>query len=84
VDVATGNALLTDQLMTLPGVGSDVPISLWYNTSVFATSTASAVTAGTGSGWGITGFDQRLVSNPDGSVTYYVHHRGSADVDGRP
>lgn len=30
----------------------------------------SAVTGGSGSGWGISGFDQRLVANADGSVTY--------------
>ena len=71
VDVATGNALFTDQLLTLPGIGQDMPITLSYNSSVFGTGTPSAVTGGTGSGWGITGFDQRLVTNPDGSITYY-------------
>jgi RHS repeat-associated protein len=71
VDVATGNGLFTDQLLTLPGVNGDVPITLSYNSSVWGTSTPSAVTGGTGSGWGITGFDQRLVDNGDGSFTYY-------------
>jgi len=71
VDVATGNALFVDQLLTLPGVTSDVPITLTYNSSVWGTSTPSAMTGGTGSGWGITGFDQRIVDNGDGSVTYY-------------
>ena len=71
VDVATGNALLTDQLLTLPGIGQDVPITLSYNSTDWNTPTPSAVTGGTGSGWGITGFDQRLVTNADGSVTYY-------------
>lgn len=71
VDVASGNALFTDQLLTLPGIGQDVPITLTYNSSVWNTSSPSAVTGGTGSGWGITGFDQRLVTNPDGSITYY-------------
>lgn len=71
VDVGTGNAMFTDQLLTLPGVRGDVPITLSYNSSVWSTSTPSAVTGDTGSGWVITGFDQRLVSNADGSVTYY-------------
>lgn len=71
VDVATGNVLFTDQLITLPGVTSSVPVQLWFNSSVFGTSTPSAVTGSTGTGWGITGFDQRLVTNADSSVTYY-------------
>jgi RHS repeat-associated protein len=71
VDVATGNTLFTDQLLTLPGIGQDIPITLSYNSSVFGTGTPSAVTGGTGSGWGITGFDQRLITNPDVSITYY-------------
>lgn len=71
VDVATGNALFTDQLLTLPGRRVDVPISLSYNSSVFGTSAPSAVTNSTGSGWVISGFDQRMVTNADGSVTYY-------------
>src|SRR6478672_406708 len=44
VDVATGNVLFTDQLVTLPGVTSSVPVQLWFNSSVFGTSTPSAVT----------------------------------------
>lgn len=71
VDVATGNVLFTDQLITLPGVTSSVPVQLWFNSSVFGTSSPSAVTGSTGTGWGITGFDQRLVSNSDSSVTYF-------------
>jgi len=71
VDVGSGNAMFTDQLLTLPGVRDDVPITLSYNSSVWSTSTPSAVTGDTGSGWAITGFDQRLVSNSDSSVTYY-------------
>jgi hypothetical protein len=71
VDVGSGNALFTDQLLTLPGVRGDVPISLSYNSSVFGTSTPSAVTGGTGSGWAITGFDERMVTNADSSVTFY-------------
>ena len=71
VDVGTGNGLVTDQLLTLPGVTGDVPIVLWYNSSVWGGSVPSAVTGGTGSGWGITGFDQRIVANADGSATYY-------------
>ena len=70
VDVATGNALITDQLFSLPGVNAAVPISLSYNSSVWNSSVASAV-SNPGSGWAITGFDQRLVANADGSVTYY-------------
>lgn len=34
VDVGTGNALFTDQLLTLPGITADVPIALAYNSSV--------------------------------------------------
>ena len=71
VDVATGNALFTDQLLTLPGVRADVPVTLSYNSSVFGTSTPSAVTGTNGSGWAISGFDQRMVTNSDNSVTYY-------------
>jgi len=71
VDVATGNALFTDQLITLPGATSDVPITLSYNSSVWGTSTPSAVTGTNGSGWSITGFDNRLVQNADNSVTFY-------------
>ena len=71
VDVGTGNGLVTDQLLTLPGVTGDMPIVLWYNSSVWGGSVPSAVTGGTGSGWGITGFDQRIVANADGSATYY-------------
>lgn len=71
VDVATGNVLFTDQLITLPGITSSVPVQLWFNSSAFGTSTPSAVTGSNGTGWGITGFDQRLVTNSDSSVTYY-------------
>ena len=71
VDVGTGNALFTDQLITLPGVTADVPVSLSYNSSVWGTSTPSAVTGTNGSGWAITGFDNRLVQNADNSVTFY-------------
>lgn len=71
VDVATGNVLFTDQLITLPGVTSSVPVQLWFNSSVLGSSTPSAVTGSVGTGWGITGFDQRLVLNSDSSVTYY-------------
>ncbi len=55
VDVGSGNALFTDRLITLPGVTSDVPIMLWYNSSVWGSSVASAVTGGTGSGVGCHG-----------------------------
>ena len=71
VDVGTGNGMFVDNLLTLPGVRSDVQIGLSYNSSAFGTSTPSAVTGGTGSGWLITGFDQRMVTNADSSVTYY-------------
>jgi len=71
VDVATGNAEFTDQLVTLPGVNSDVSVALAWNSSVVGTSLPSAVTGGTGSGWVITGFDQRLIVNADNSITYY-------------
>lgn len=71
VDVGTGNALFTDNLLTLPGVREDVGITLSYNSSVFGTATPSSVTGDTGSGWAISGFDQRVTSNSDGSVTYY-------------
>jgi RHS repeat-associated protein len=71
VDVGSGNALLTDQLITLPGVTADVPISLSFNSSVVGSSVPSAVTGSAGSGWSITGFDQRLIANSDGSITYY-------------
>lgn len=50
---------------------SSVPVQVWFNSSVQGTSTPSAVTGSTGTGWGITGFDQRLVVNTDSSVTYY-------------
>ena len=71
VDVATGNAEFTDQLVTLPGVTADVSVALAWNSSVVGTSLPSAVTGGTGSGWVITGFDQRLIVNADNSITYY-------------
>jgi RHS repeat-associated protein len=71
VDVGTGNALFTDQLVSLPGVTESVPVTLSYNSSVWNSSVPSAVTASNGSGWAITGFDQRLVANADSSVTYY-------------
>ena len=71
VDVGSGNALFTDRLFTLPGVTGDVGISLYYNSSVENSTLPSAVTAHAGSGWSITGFDQRLVANSDGSLTYY-------------
>lgn len=71
VDVGTGNGLFTDQLLTLPGIGNDVPVTLSYNSSVWGTSTPSAVTGDTGSGWVISGFDERMVTNADGSVTFY-------------
>jgi YD repeat-containing protein len=70
VDVGSGNALFTDRLITLPGVTGDVPISLYYNSSVEDSTIPSAVTAHAGSGWSITGFDQRLIANADGTVTY--------------
>jgi len=38
VDVATGNAEFTDQLVTLPGVNSDVSVALAWNSSVVGTS----------------------------------------------
>jgi RHS repeat-associated protein len=78
VDVGSGNALLTDQLITLPGVRNDVPISLSWNSSAWGSSEPSAVTNSTGSGWVITGFDQRMVTNADNSVTYY----GAAGLSG--
>ncbi|HEX8095792.1 RHS repeat domain-containing protein [Jatrophihabitans sp.] len=71
VDVGSGNALFTDRLITLPGVTADVPINLYYNSSVNGSSIPSAVTGSLGSGWSITGFDQRLVANSDGTITYY-------------
>jgi RHS repeat-associated protein len=71
VDVATGNALFTDQLLSLPGVRGAVPVTLSYNSSVFGTSTPSAVTGTNGSGWSISGFDERMVTNSDSSVTFY-------------
>ena len=71
VDVATGNTEFTDQLMTLPGVSSDVPVALAWNSSVVGTSLPSAVTGAAGTGWVITGFDQRLIVNADNSITYY-------------
>ncbi|MGJ9422244.1 RHS repeat-associated core domain-containing protein [Aeromicrobium sp. CF3.5] len=71
VDVGTGNALFTDQLITLPGVNNDVPISVAYNSSLFGSDVPSAVTGDTGSGWSITGFDNRLLENSDGSVTFH-------------
>lgn len=71
VDVGSGNTMFTDQLLSLPGVTSDVSIALTYNSSVFGTSTPSAVTGDNGSGWSITGFDNRLVQNSDSSVTFY-------------
>ncbi len=71
VDVATGNAEFTDQLVTLPGVNNDVPIALAWNSTAVGSSLPSAVTGGNGSGWVITGFDQRMIANSDGSVTYY-------------
>jgi len=71
VDVGTGNALFTDQLLTLPGRRSDAPITLSYNSSAFGSSAPSAVTNSTGSGWAISGFDERMVTNSDSSVTFY-------------
>ena len=71
VDVGSGNGLFTDQLLTLPGIGQDLPITLSYNSSVWGGSVPSSVTGGTGSGWAITGFDQRLIVNADSSITYY-------------
>ncbi|TWP39063.1 RHS repeat-associated core domain-containing protein [Leekyejoonella antrihumi] len=71
VDVGSKNMLITDQLLTLPGIRSNPAITLWYNSSTQGSSVPSAVTGGTGSGWGITGFDERVVTNPDGSVTFY-------------
>lgn len=71
VDVGTGNALFTDRLITLPGVTADVPINLYYNSSVVGHGVPSSVTGTSNSGWSITGFDQRLISNSDGTITYY-------------
>lgn len=71
VDVGTGNALFTDQLLTLPGRRADVPVTLAYNSSAFGSAEPSAVTNSSGSGWVISGFDERLVTNADGSVTFY-------------
>jgi hypothetical protein len=70
VDVGSGNALFTDRLFTLPGVTADVPINLYYNSSVVGHGIPSSVTGTSNSGWSITGFDQRLIANSDGSVTY--------------
>src|SRR4051812_40986250 len=71
VDVATGNVLFTDRLLTLPGRRADVPVTLFYNSLAWSSAAPSSVTNSTGSGWGITGFDERLVTNADGSVTFY-------------
>ena len=71
VDVGTGNALFSDQLLTLPGVTGDVPVVLSFNQALLFSQVPSAVTGTTGSGWSLTGFDQRLVANSDGSVTFY-------------
>lgn len=71
VDVGTGNALFTDTLLTLPGRRADVPVTLAYNSSAFGSAEPSAVTNSSGAGWVISGFDERLVTNADGSVTFY-------------
>jgi RHS repeat-associated protein len=72
VDVGSGNALITDTLLTLPAIGQDFPIALSYNSSVWGNNAVpSSVDNAGGSGWGITGFDLRLISNVDGSKTFY-------------
>jgi RHS repeat-associated protein len=71
VDVGTGNALFIDQLLILPGRRADVPVTLSYNSSAFGSAAPSAVTNSTGSGWMISGFDERLMTSGDGSVTFY-------------
>lgn len=71
VDVATGNVQFIDQLITLPGVTASAPVTLWFNSAAKGSGAKSSVTNSTGSGWGISGFDQRLVVNSDNSVTYY-------------
>lgn len=78
VDVATGNTLFVDRLLTLPGATGDVPVTVAFNQDLLFSSVPSAMTGTTGSGWSISGFDQRLVANSDGSVTYY----GPADLTG--
>ncbi len=70
VDVGTANTLLTQRLFTLPGIKGDLPIGLAWNSSAVGSTVPSAVDGKTGSGWAITGFDQRLTHNADGSVTY--------------
>jgi RHS repeat-associated protein len=69
VDVGTGNALFTDQLLTLPGRRAEVPITLTYNSST--SSSYAMARSWAGSGWGISGFEERLVGNADGSATFY-------------
>jgi len=69
VDPATRNVEFSDQLLTLPGVTADVPVVLVYNSQV-GSGVPSAVTGTNGSGWSITGFDQRITANADGSATY--------------
>lgn len=71
VDVASGNALFTDRLLTLPGATGAAAVSLSYNSTVFGSTVPSAVTGDIGSGWSITGFDTRLVANGDGSASFY-------------
>jgi RHS repeat-associated protein len=71
VDVGTGNALLTDHLITLPGVTGDVPINLYYNSTAVGHGVPSSVTGTSNSGWSITGFDQQLIANADGTITYF-------------
>jgi hypothetical protein len=77
VDVATGNAELTDQLLTLPGVTADVPVALAWNSSVAGSSLPSTVTGYAGSGWVVTGFDQQLISTGDGSSLRSVAARAT-------
>ena len=77
VDVGTGNALFSDQLLTLPGVTADIPVALSFNQSLLFSQVPSAVTGTTGSGWSITGFDQRLVANTIVVVSLVKERKGS-------
>lgn len=62
VNVATGNAVLTHPLATLPFRGDSLALSLTYNSQ-------DSTDAGLGAGWRLS-VQRRLTLNPDGSVTF--------------
>ncbi|WP_188484782.1 RHS repeat domain-containing protein [Cellulomonas carbonis] len=71
VDVGTGNLMLTAEALSVPGVHSDVPVQLVYNSLSLGAGVAQASTSNpTGYGWTVS-VGMRLEAAADGSLVFH-------------